>query len=104
MAVFKKDGYWWIDYYDENGQRRRQKMGRSKKVAQDTLEEKKTQVRQRRLGILQKPITRSLAIREFFLPECFDYFGTNLSARTAKRYKAVVNHFYHFLRRYCSRE
>ena len=51
MAVFKKEGYWWIDFYDEDGERKRKKIGRSKKVAQDTLEEVKTQVRQKKLGI-----------------------------------------------------
>ena len=100
MAVFKKEGQWWIDYYDEHGERKRKKVGRSKKVAQDTLEEIKTQVRQRKLGITQARPSKPISVREFFFQNCFEYFDTNLSKRTAKRYKSALNHFYHFLRQF----
>ncbi|MFH0910845.1 MAG: tyrosine-type recombinase/integrase [Planctomycetota bacterium] len=100
MAVFKKHGFWWIDYYDEHGERRRQKVSPSKKVAQDTLEEVKTQVRQKKLGIIQKPARKQISIKDFFFKECFEYFDTNLSPDTGKRYKAVLNHFYLFLRQF----
>jgi len=92
MGVFRKQDEWWIDYYDENDCRKRKKVGRSKKVAQSTLEEMRTQVRQRKMGIAEAPTTRRVTVSEFFFTHCFEYFDTNLSARTAKRYKAVVNH------------
>jgi len=98
MAVFKKEGYWWIDYYDEHNMRKRKKVGRSRKVAQDTLEEVKTQVRQKKMGIVQKATAKPISIQSFFFQECREYFDTNLSHRTAKRYKSVLDHFVHFLR------
>ena len=90
MSMFKKDGYWWIDYYDEHGDRRRKKVSRAKKVAQDTLEEVRTLVRQRKLGIAQKPSLRPIKVEDFFFGECKGYFETNLSPATAKRYMAVL--------------
>lgn len=98
MAVFKRDGYWWIDFYDEDGERRRKKVGRSKKIAQDTLEEVKTQVRQRKLGIAEPRSSRPISVRDFFRKDCFEYFDSDLSEGTAKRYKSVLRHFLHFLR------
>ncbi len=100
MSLFKKDGYWWIDYYDEHGSRRRKKVSRAKKVAQDTLEEVKTLVRQRKLGIAEKPSLRPISLRDFFFEECTRYFETNLSQATAKRYMSVLKHFAYFVSKF----
>ncbi len=44
MALFKKDGKWYVDYYFE-GRRIREAVGRSKKQAQQALEARKTDIR-----------------------------------------------------------
>ncbi|GAG09662.1 unnamed protein product, partial [marine sediment metagenome] len=97
MAIFKKAEYWWIDYYDENNERRRKKVSRSKKVAQDTFEEIKTQIRQKKIGIVQQSAHRQISIKNFFFKECSAYFDTNLTKSTVRRYTECLNHFFHFL-------
>lgn len=47
MATFKKNGEWWIDYY-VNGRRKREKIGPSKKLAQDVLRKRKVQIAENR--------------------------------------------------------
>lgn len=97
MGVFKKGNAWWIDYYNESGERKRKKVGSSKKVAKDTLEEVRTQVRQKKLGIVQHSHSSKPVLINDFFDECLDYFNTNLSQKTAKRYRAVLKHFSYFL-------
>ena len=43
MAIFKKDGAWYIDYY-VNGRRRRERIGSSRKLAEAVLGKRKVQI------------------------------------------------------------
>lgn len=43
MAVFKKNNEWWIDYY-VNGQRRREKVGPTKTLAENALRKRKVEI------------------------------------------------------------
>lgn len=44
MAIFKKNGSYYIDYYKPNGKRKREKIGPSKKLAKDVLRKRKVQM------------------------------------------------------------
>jgi hypothetical protein len=37
MSVFRRGNFWWIDFYDSNGKRRRKKVSPDKRVATTTL-------------------------------------------------------------------
>ena len=43
MAIFKKQGVWWVDYY-ANGQRKRERVGESYKLAEDVLHKRKLEI------------------------------------------------------------
>jgi integrase len=43
MAIFKKQGVWWVDYY-ASGQRKRERVGSSYKLAQDVLSKRKAEI------------------------------------------------------------
>ena len=43
MAVFKKNDYWWIDFYYQ-GRRYRQKIGTLKRIAEEALNQVKVQI------------------------------------------------------------
>src|SRR5262245_6898113 len=43
MAVFKKQGVWWIDYY-VNGRRKRERIGPDKKLAEVVLQKRKVAI------------------------------------------------------------
>lgn len=40
MGVFKKNGWWWIDYYDAEGRRHREKASLENRIAKNKLKEK----------------------------------------------------------------
>lgn len=43
MAVFNKQGIWWIDYY-ENGRRKRERIGPDKKLAEVVLKQRQAEI------------------------------------------------------------
>lgn len=40
MGVFKKNGWWWIDYYDTDGRRHRERASLEHRIAKDKLKDK----------------------------------------------------------------
>ena len=43
MAVFKKQGVYWVDYY-VNGQRKRERIGPDKRLAETVLKKRKVEI------------------------------------------------------------
>jgi len=56
MAVFKKQGVYWIDYY-VNGQRRRERIGPDKRLAETVLKKRKVEIAEGKFLERQRPIT-----------------------------------------------
>lgn len=53
MAVFQRHGEWYVDYY-ANGRRKREKVGPSKKLAQDVLRKRQVQVAENKFLDIRK--------------------------------------------------
>ena len=56
MAVFKKQGVYWIDYY-VNGQRKRERIGPDKRLAETVLRKRKVEIAEGKFLDRQRPVT-----------------------------------------------
>jgi integrase len=56
MAVFKKQGVYWIDYY-VNGHRKRERIGTDKRLAETVLRKRKVEIAEGRFLERQRPVT-----------------------------------------------
>jgi integrase len=56
MAVFKKQGVYWIDYY-VNGRRKRERIGPNKRLAETVLQKRKVEIAEGKYLERQRPIT-----------------------------------------------
>lgn len=73
MAVFKKNGKWYIDYYFE-GQRIRETIGTNKKVAEQALAVRKAEIAQEKFDIQN---VRSTPFLENFAKDYLEYSREN---------------------------
>jgi len=99
MGIVKKSGKYFIDYYDENGSRRRKAIGGSIKIAKDTLEDIKAKVRRKKLGFDLEEEAKNLNINELF-GEYQKYSQTDHAPSSQKRYNAIIAHFKEFAEGY----
>jgi hypothetical protein len=56
MAVSKKQGVYWIDYY-VNGQRKRERIGPDKCLAETVLKKRKVEIAEEKFLDRQRPVT-----------------------------------------------
>ena len=56
MAVFKKQGVYWIDYY-VNGQRKRERIGPDKRLAETVLKKRKVEIAEGKFLEKKRPVT-----------------------------------------------
>ena len=56
MSVFKKQGVWWIGYY-VNGDRKRERIGPDKRLAETVLRKRKVEIVEGKFLDRQRPIT-----------------------------------------------
>ena len=56
MAVFNKQGIWWIDYY-VNGRRKRERIGPDKKLAEVVLKQRQAEIAARK-GLDKRTVPR----------------------------------------------
>ena len=56
MAVFKKQGVYWIDYY-VNGQRKRERIGPDKRLAETVLRKRKVEIAEGKFLERKQPVT-----------------------------------------------
>jgi hypothetical protein len=56
MAVFKKQGVFWIDYY-VNGRRKQERIGPDKHLAEVVLKKRKVEIAEGKFLERQRPIT-----------------------------------------------
>ncbi len=99
MGIVKKSGKYFIDYYDENGSRRRKAIGGSIKIAKDTLEDIKAKVRRKKLGFDLEEEIKQLSVNELF-DEFQKYSQTDYAPSSQKRYNAIIDHFKEFAESY----
>jgi hypothetical protein len=57
MGAFKRDGNWWVDYYEPSSRRRRRKIGSSRNIADLALKDVQIRIAKGEyLGIREKKI------------------------------------------------
>jgi len=89
MAIFRKNGKWYIDYYFE-GQRMRECAGENKRQAQEALATRKTEILQGRFQWQGK--RAPVNFREFAEKEYLPYSKDKKRASTYKRDMILISH------------
>lgn len=92
--IYKRGSVWYVDYA-VSGQRIRQSVGKSKRVAELTLKDVEVKLSKGELGM----VTDDYPIPDFF-QEYLVFSKTNHSHKTFIRYKAIIDHFLRFLDHY----
>jgi integrase len=88
MAVFKRNGEYWIDYYDGEGRRHRKKIGPQKNVAQLALKDVKVKIAKGEyLGIYEE---KKIPFKDFAQKVYIPYAKTNLSPSTFNRCNGII--------------
>jgi len=90
-TVYKRGSNWYIDLY-ARGRRIRKRVGKSKKIAELALKDAEVKAARDEFGFTKNDIS----IEKFF-DKFLEYSQANHSERTYNRYRAVVDHFSHFL-------
>ena len=73
MAVFKKQGVYWIDYY-VNGQRKRERIGLDKRLAETVLRKRKVEIAEGRFLDRQRPVTTAFdELADVYLVDARDH-------------------------------
>jgi len=95
MGVFKRNGEYWIDFYDGDGRRHRKKIGPQKSIAQLVLNDIKVKkAKGEYLGIVEE---KRVLFKDFALKTYIPYARTNLSPRTFERCRGIIeNHLIPF--------
>lgn len=89
--VFKRGDIWYIDARAK-GRRIRRRVGPSRKLAESALREVEAKLARDEFGLTKGDISLASLIEKFL-----EYHATNNRVSTAKRYKAIVDHFRRFL-------
>ena len=88
MGVFKKNGNWWIDYYDSNGKRHRKKIGTQKTIADTALKDVQVKIdKGEYLGIYEE---KKIYFKDFASIYIEKYAYANLKGRTFNRCKGII--------------
>ena len=92
MAIYKKGGSWYIDYY-VHGRRMREKIGTSKKLARITLEKRRVEIAENRfLDIKKEKKIKFSVLAETFLNEYSK--PNNRSYRKDKSFVKILTEFF----------
>jgi integrase len=88
MGVYKRDGNYWIDYYDGDGRRHRKKIGPQKKVAKNALKDVQVKIAKGEyLGIFEEKKTLFKDFSEKYLK----MIQPNLSPTSYARFEGIIN-------------
>jgi integrase len=88
MAVFKRNGWWWLDYYDADGKRHRKRASRDHRTASLMLKDLQVQmVRGEFLGIREEGIK----FREFVEREYWPKAHIAWSERERERARGILD-------------
>lgn len=88
MGVIKRNGQYWIDYYDGDGRRHRKKVGPQKKVAQNALKDVQVKIAKGEyLGIFEERKTPFKVFAEKYLK----MIQPNVSPSSFERFEGIVN-------------
>jgi hypothetical protein len=85
--VFKKNGFWWIDFYDQDGRRHRQKASPSYEVAKQKYREVMTRITRGEVNGLRE---EGLLFREFAVKTSLPLVRARLSALWAEHVSQAV--------------
>jgi len=83
MAIFKKQGVWWIDFYT-GGRRKRERVGSSYKLAQEVLHKRKAEIAEGRY--FPERLYKEPTFREFSVV-FFDQHGRYLKSASDIQYR-----------------
>lgn len=88
MGVFKRNGNYWVDYYDAEGRRHRKMIGPQKTVAQLALKDLKVKIAKGEyLGIYEE---KKVLFKEFALKNYLPFAKANLSPENFKRCSGIL--------------
>jgi integrase len=88
MAVIKRNGQYWIDYYDGDGRRHRKKIGPQKNVAKNALKDVQVKIAKGEyLGIYEERRTPFKVFGEKYL----NMIAPNVSPTSFERFEGIVN-------------
>jgi integrase len=88
MGVFKRNGNYWVDYYDADGRRHRKMIGPQKNVAKIALKDVKVKIAKGEyLGIYEE---KKVLFRDFAEKTYIPYARTNLSPKTFYRCRGII--------------
>lgn len=88
MGIFKRNGNYWIDYYDADGRRHRKRIGPQKSLAQLALNDVKVKIAKGEyLGIYEE---KKITFKEFAIKTYIPYAKMNFSSRTFERCKGII--------------
>lgn len=88
MGVTKRNGNFWIDYYDSNGKRHRKKIGTQKTLAQIALKDVKVKIAKGEyLGIYEE---KKVLFKGFCENVYIPYCTTHLSEKTFIRCEGII--------------
>jgi len=88
MGVFKREGNYWIDYYDADGRRHRKKIGPQKKVAKYVLKDVQVKIAKGEyLGIYEEKKTPF----KVFAKQYLKMIAPNVSPSSFERFEGIVN-------------
>jgi len=90
-TIYKRNNVWYVDFRD-NGRRVRRRIGRSKKVAQLTLQDAEVKAAREEFGFALTKVPLGEFLNSFL-----EYSRATHRPTTTDRYRAVIDHFRRFL-------
>ena len=93
-SIRRRGKIWYVDYRAD-GRRFKKRIGPSKKLAELALKEIEVNVAKNELGFLPKDSDLEKLFREFL-----KYSSDNNSPATCKRYRAIIDNFTRYLKKF----
>ncbi len=88
MGVFKKNGWWWIDYYDTDGRRHREKASLENRIAKNKLKEKLGSIAR---GDITGIREEGILLKDFIEKKYWSTVKENLSASEQARSRFTID-------------
>ena len=91
--IYKRKDIWYVDYHHKD-RRFRKRIGKSRKIAEFALKDIEVKITKDELGILKRKVRV-----EKFIAEYLAYIKVNKRAKTANRYREIIEHLRKFVQK-----
>ena len=91
--IYKRKDIWYVDYHYKD-RRFRKRIGKSKKIAEFALKDIEVKITKDELGILKRKVRV-----DKFIAEYLAYIKVNKRAKTANRYREIIEHLRKFVQK-----